>query len=141
MMARKWFALSLLLAPLALGACGADSTGTEARGQVAVRMGVARTTASVVGDGMAAVGGPLAVTGTNGTLSITGIQVVVAKFQLRSANDVPCTGAASGTTDDECEFQAGPFFVDIPLDGSQLNVATGALPAATYTNVRFRIKN
>src|SRR3712207_8267970 len=45
---------------------------------------------SVVGDGMAAVGGPLAVTGANGTLSITGIQGVVAKFQLRSANDVPC---------------------------------------------------
>lgn len=140
MMARRLWALSLLLAPLALAACGGDSTGTEARGQVTLRMGVSRPASLQAGEGVAAVGGPLAVTGTNGTLSITGIQVVVARFQLRSANDVPCTGA-TGTGDDECEFQAGPFFVAIPLDGRQLNVTTGALPAATYTHVRFRVKN
>ena len=139
MMARRLWAVALL-APLALAACGSDGTGAEARGQVALRIGVARPASAQAGDGPAAVGGPLAVTGANGTLSITGIQVVVARFQLRSANDVPCTGA-TGTGDDECEFQAGPFFVDIPLDGSQLNVATGALPAATYTHVRFRVKN
>ncbi|HET7232391.1 MAG TPA: hypothetical protein VFJ16_20455 [Longimicrobium sp.] len=139
MKARNWFALSLLVAPLALAACGGDSTGTRAPAQVSVRMGVSGTQALRAGEGMAALGGPLTVAGTNGTLSITGIQVVVAKFQLRGANDVPCAG--SSTSDDECEFQAGPFFVDVPLDGSQLNVTTGAVPAGTYTSLRFRVKN
>jgi hypothetical protein len=139
MMARTWFALSLLAAPLALAACSGDSTGTAAQGQVAVRMGVARTGAAARADaGLAAVGGPLTVTGSNGTLSITGIQVVVAKFQLRGADDTGCDGIRA---DDECEFQAGPFFVDVPLDGSQLNVTTGAVPPGTYSSLRFRVKN
>lgn len=141
MKARRWFALSLLAAPLAFAACGGDSTGTQARATVTVRMGVSSPAALRAQGGTAAVGGPLTVTGTNGTLSITGIQVVVAKFQLRGANDTPCDRQGTGVSDDECEFQAGPFFVDVPLDGSQLNVATGALPAATYTSVRFRVKN
>jgi len=141
MKARRWFALSLLAAPLAFAACGGDSTGTQARGQVAVRIGVSSTPALRAEGGMAALGGPLTVTGTNGTLSITGIQVVVARFQLRGANDAPCDSQGTGVSDDECEFQAGPFFVDVPLDGSQLNVTTGAIPAGTYTSVRFRVKN
>ncbi len=140
MMARRWFALPLLLAPLALGACSGDGTGTAARAQVAVRMGVSRGGAAAgrSAGGLASLGGPLAVTGTNGTLSITGIQVVVAKFQLRGADDVACDGTRA---DDECEFQAGPFFVDVPLDGSQLSVTTGAVPPGTYGSVRFRVKN
>jgi len=136
----RWFALSLLAAPLALAACGGDGTGTQARSQVSVRMGVARTGAGAVrsSEGLASVGGPLAVAGSNGTLSISAIQVVVAKFQLRGSDDVACDGSRA---DDECEFQAGPFFVDLPLDGSQLNVTTGAVPPGTYTGLRFRVKN
>lgn len=141
MKARKWYALSLLAAPLAFAACGGDSTGTQARGQVAVRIGVSSPTALRAEGGTAALGGPLTVTGTNGTLSITGIQVVVARFQLRGANDTPCDRQGTGVSDDECEFQAGPFFVDVPLDGSRLNVTTGAIPAGTYGSVRFRVKN
>src|SRR6476661_10866134 len=97
----RWFALSLLAAPLALSGCSGDGTGTQARSQVSVRMGVARTGAVRASDGVASVGGPLAVAGSNGTLSITGIQVVVAKFQLRGADDVACDGTRA---DDECEF-------------------------------------
>jgi hypothetical protein len=139
MMAKRWFALPLLVAPLALAACSGDSTGTRAKPQVAVRMGVSRTGAALRSSGgLAAVGGPLAVAGSNGTLSITGIQVVVARFQLRGTDGVACDGTRAA---DECEFQAGPFFVDVPLDGSQLNVTTGAVPPGTYSSLRFRVKN
>lgn len=141
MKSRAMFALSLLLAPLALAACSSDGTGTQARGQVALRMGVARPAALRADGGTASLGGPLAIAGTNGTLSVTGIQVVVAKFQLRGQHDVPCDSRGTGVSDDECEFQAGPFFVDVPLDGSRLNVTTGAVPAGTYSSVRFRVKN
>lgn len=144
------FAAVLATSPLVLAACS-DSTGTSAPGQVQVRFGVASGGAALKAPAAplaaAAVGGPLAVSGSNGSLSITGIQVVLDKFQLRGVHDQPCVGGA-GSNDDsadddagECEFDAGPLFLDLPLDGSQLTVATGALPVGTYDNVRFRVKN
>jgi hypothetical protein len=141
MKARKLYVLWLLAAPLAFAACGGDSTGTQARGQVAVRIGVSSPAALRAAGGVAALGGPLTVTGTNGTLAITGVQVVVARFQLRGASDTPCDSQGTAASSDECEFQAGPFFVDVPLDGSRLDVTTGAIPAGTYGSVRFRVKN
>ena len=137
-----------LAAPLALAACS-DSTGTSAPGQVQLRFGVtsgAQALAAPV-NGLASVGGPLAVTGDNGTLSITGIRVVLDKFQLRGVHDQPCTGGAGSNDDDgdddsgECEFDAGPLFLDLPLDGTQLTAATGTVPPGTYDHVRFRVKN
>jgi hypothetical protein len=138
-----------LAAPLALAACS-DSTGTSVPGQVQLRFGVASGALALKApDGpRAAAGDPLAITGANGSLSITSIRVVLDKFQLRGVHDQPCTGTAgssddNGATDDagECEFEAGPLFLDLPLDGSQLTVATGALPSGTYDHVRFRVKN
>ena len=143
------FAAVLATSPLVLAACS-DSTGSSAPGQVQVRFGVASAGQALkapTGALAAAAGGPLVVTGTNGTLSLTGIQVVLDKFQLRGVHDQPCVGGA-GSNDDsgnddagECEFDAGPLFLDLPLDGSQLTVATGTLPVGTYDNVRFRVKN
>lgn len=141
---------ALALAPLALAACS-DSTGTQAPGQVQLRFGVAPGASALrAADGLSnAAGGPLVVTGTNGTLSITGIHVVVSRFRLRGLDDQPCTGPATQSGDDnpsgddagECEFDAGPLFVDLPLDGSQLTVATGPVTPGTYDRVRFRVKN
>jgi len=142
---------ALVAAPLALAACS-DSTGTSAPGQVQLRFGVASSGALALKapEGpLAAAGGPLAITGANGSLSITSIRVVLARFQLRGVHDQPCTGTASSSDDHgagsddagECEFEAGPLFLDLPLDGSQLTVATGALPTGTYDHVRFRVKN
>jgi hypothetical protein len=52
-------------------------------------------------------------------------------------------GSSDDVGDDsgECEFDAGPLFLDLPLDGSQLTVATGAVPPGTYDHVRFRVKD
>ena len=137
-----------LAAPLALAACS-DSTGTSAPGQVQLRFGVTSGVQALAAPagGLASVGGPLAVTGDNGTLSITGIRVVLDKFQLRGVHDQPCTGGAGSNDDDgdddsgECEFDAGPLFLDLPLDGTQLTAATGTVPPGTYDHVRFRVKN
>lgn len=148
---RTLFAAVLATSPLALAACS-DSTGSSAPGQVQLRFGVASGGLALKAPtgalAAAAVGGPLAVTGDNGTLSITGIHVVLDRFQLRGVHDQPCTGT-TGAADDkgagddagECEFEAGPLFLDLPLDGSQLTVATGTVPPGTYDNVRFRVKN
>jgi len=158
MKARTLLALPLMLAPLALAGCS-DSTGSAAPGQVQIRFGVvpqgARASLAAAGPRFAA-GTPLVVTGSNGTLTITDIRLVVSRFQLRGADGSSCGATAagvhtdrqSGGSDDgpnheagECEFQAGPQFVTLPLDGSQLTVTTGAVPAGTFTSVRFRVKN
>jgi hypothetical protein len=140
---------ALALAPLALAACS-DSTGTQAPGTVQVRFGVTGSPANLRANALAAeaAGGPLVVTGTNGTLSITAIQVVVSRLKLNGVHDQPCVGQTTGDDSqgggddaDECEFQAGPFFVDLPLDGGQLTVATGTVPPGTYDRLRFRVKN
>jgi len=142
---------ALALAPLALAACS-DSTGTQAPGTVQVRFGVANGAANLRADALAAAeaaGGPLVVTGSNGTLSITAIQVVVSRLKLNGVHDQPCVGGQTtgddsqggGDDADECEFQAGPFFVDLPLDGGQLTVATGTVPPGTYDRLRFKVKN
>ncbi|HEV7589942.1 MAG TPA: hypothetical protein VGO40_17635 [Longimicrobium sp.] len=150
---RTLFTAALAAAPLALAACSDSSTGTTAPGQVQLRFGVAsgaRALKSPTG-ARAAIGGPLVVTGTNGSLSITEIRVVVSKFKLKGLHDQPCAGTGTGTaggTDDsghheaeECEFEGGPLFLDLPLDGSQLTVATGTVPPGTYDRVRFKVKN
>ena len=146
---RTLIAGALALAPLALAACS-DSTGTQAPGTVQVRFGVAGGAANLRANALAAeaAGGPLVVAGTNGTLSITGIQVVVSQLKLKGVHDQPCIGGTSsddsqGGDDDagECEFEAGPFFVDLPLDGGTLTVATGTVPPGTYDRLRFRVKN
>lgn len=159
MKSRSLLAYSLVIAPLALAACGGDGTGATAPGQVQIRMGVSTggVSASRAADGphFATTTG-LTVTGTNGTLNITDIKLVVSRFELRGADGSSCgattaTGVhtdRSGGSDDganheagECEFQAGPQFLTLPLDGSQLGVTTGTVPPGTFTAVRFRVKN
>lgn len=141
---RTLFTSALAVAPLALAAC-ADSTGTSAPGQVQLRFGVA-SGASLRANVLRAEGaaGPLVVTGSNGTLSITAIHVVVSRFKLNGVHDQPCadsSAARGGDDSGECEFHGGPLFLDLPLDGSQLAVATGTVPPGTYDRVRFRVKN
>jgi len=136
-----------LMAPLLVAGCS-DSTGGTADGRVQIRFGVANGPAALKAvDGVqaAATGGPLVVTGSNGTLSITAMNVIVSRFKLKGVHDQPCatpTDSREGEDEaGECEFEAGPFFLDVPLDGSQLTVATGDIPPGTYEQMRFKVKN
>src|SRR5881628_886863 len=91
---------ALAAAPLALAACS-DSTGTSAPGQVQLRFGVGSGALALKAPAgpRAAAGDPPAITGANGSLSITSIRVVLARFQLRGVHDQPCTGTASSSDD------------------------------------------
>src|SRR4051794_28497897 len=104
---RTLFSVALAAAPLALAACS-DSTGTDAPGQVQLRFGVASGALALKApaEGLAQASAPLAITGANGTLSITSIRVVLDKFQLRGVHDQPCTGTA-GANDDNGADDAG----------------------------------
>lgn len=144
---RTVFAIPLALAPLALAACSdGGTTGTQANGTVAIRFGVTGARATQLADGprLATTGAPLVVTGANGTLSITSVQLVIARIKLKGNNAAACgtqTSRSGENEPGECEFEAGPALVDLPLTGTQLTVSTGAVPPGTYSTVRFKVKN
>ena len=152
--------LAALVAPLALAACS-DSTGSGGAETVALRFGVSSgaRAAKLPGEAQAQAAAGLSVDGTNGVLNISEIRVVVSRLQLRGTTTAAtCTGThtdrlASNGADDGADHEAGehqegcgefnvaPQFVNLPLDGSQLTVATGTVPAGTYSSLRFKVKN
>lgn len=151
--------------PVLLAAACDGSTGPGSTGNVAVRFGAAAPTA-VRSDLLASAGSAdeLTVTGTNGTLVIQDIRFIVEELELRSSDDiVGCEdddlNSNEGPDDnlsadrgsdnladdrdhdednDECEFEGGPFIVDLPLD-ADATIATTNVPAGTYNSFRFKI--
>jgi hypothetical protein len=110
----------------------------------------------------------LTVTGANGTLVIDDIRFIVEELELESSeassvcsddeeeneHDDDLRVAADersgrssnddedddGEDDDECEFEGGPFLVDLPLDGSgNVTISTESVPAGTYDFLKFKI--
>lgn len=153
------FVVALIL----LAACdGATAPGTT--GNVSIQFGAASNASLAVSE--AAIPGArsdeLTVTGTNGTLVIQDVRFIVEEMKLRgSENLAGCDDDDSdhrsghgdlvvradrgrdhdeddGDDGDECEFEGGPFIVDLPLDGAA-TIATEDVPAGTYDSFRFKI--
>jgi hypothetical protein len=94
--------------------------------------------------GPAAVAGPpLVLVGTNGTLTIDEIRLIVSEVELEREDDA-CVGDDHGSDDigDSCEeFNAGPRFLDLPLDGQPIEVTTDLVPAGIYEEFEFEIED
>jgi hypothetical protein len=155
---------------LALAACSDSPTGQGNDARVQVRFGVAGSQASQALLQTSGTD-QLVITGANGTLTITDIRLVVAEFELDGDDDVnPCAASATilashGSDDgpgddnggnggddngggdddgpnDDCEdFNAGPLFVDLPLAGGPITVASGDIPAGVYREVEFEAED
>ena len=140
MYARRLLA-PLCALPLALAAgCDSPTSGGGDAADVTIRLGVSGPSFNRVA---APGGGPLralTLTGSNGTLAIDDVRIVVAEFELKGDDDVnPCERNGGG---DDCEdFDAGPLFVDLPLDGGVVPVSTGAVPPGTYREVEFEVED
>jgi hypothetical protein len=148
---RTFAACGMALA--ALAACGDTPTGGGSEARVQLRFGVegAASSAALLQTGGT---GGLTITGANGTLRIDDIRLVVAEFELDGDDDVNRCGADDdGTPDqgggndddgsgDDCEdFQAGPLFIDLPLNGGASAVASGNVPAGVYDEVEFEVED
>jgi len=142
-----------LLAAASLTACG-DSTGVDGPGSVALNFRVAPTSSSFA----AAVleGAPAAVparatdvSGSNGTLTIDEVWLIVAEAELdgdddwcedSDGEDSGSSGSSSASSD--CaEFEAPPRFLELPLDGSPVLAFQGLVPPGTYTELEFEIED
>jgi hypothetical protein len=131
-------------------ATGCDVTSPGGDGSVAIRFGAGSSSAVYAGASAPGISADeLTVTGTNGTLVIQDVRFIVEEMELRSSHDV--NGCGDDDEDDdgehedaehedggECEFEGGPFIVDLPLDGD-VTIATTNIPAGTYDSFRFKI--
>ncbi len=128
----------VLVAGLALAGCG-DDGGPTAAAPVSIRFSAGAATGAFRLFGG---GGPteLVITGTNGTLRITDIRVIVDEFELERTETVDCDiePEPPGCADFEQRF----LFVDVPVVGEQpVTVATSAIPAGTYEGLEFEVED
>jgi hypothetical protein len=144
---------ALALAFLTVSACD-GGTGIEGPQNVAVNFrAVAGTGTSaalapispalVESDGpAAALGSPMVLEGSNGTLTIDEIRLIVAEVELDSDDD-RCSGADEGgpIDDDDCDFEAPPAFMELPLDGEPVRVLEGLIAPGTYDELEFEIED
>lgn len=128
-----------------LAACG-DSTGVGDPASVALNFQVsaASTAPTTAGparaDGPASVvGPPMVLMGTNGTLTIDEIRLIVAEVELEGDDDACQVDDSS--SDDCAEFEAPPRFIDLPLDGSPVEAFVGLIPPNTYDELEFEIED
>lgn len=131
-----------LLAPL-LWACG-DSTGPDGDRRVVVRFNAGATASPTAA--RVASGGPLfdhvpaaraiTLTGSNGTLVIQDIRLIVSEIELERAG-----GECAREQDNNCEdFEGGPFLVNL-LDGGAVDVVSASIPAGSYTELEFKVED
>lgn len=135
---RAWLAAAV--APLLVAGCE-SSTGPEDGARVRIAFTTAAGTARSL-DGVSLsreASGDRVLQGSNGTLTITDVRMIVAEFELEGPD-------ACGVPDeegelDECEFKAAPSLLRLPLNGGEVVVATDQVPLGTYTELEFEIED
>lgn len=130
--------LSAVLLAFTLSACE-DPTGRAGSGNVAVRFATAPTSANGVSYSVSG-SEQLVVTGSNGTLTITDVRLILNEFKLERL-EAECDGL-EGEAEDACEkFEAPPAFLDLPLGPGAVVAATQEVPAGQYTELKFEAED
>lgn len=121
---------ALVASVLVLGAC--DSTGVSGEGgNVQVGFATSYSTSSPSGYSAAAKSShdSLEIAGSNGTLEVTDIRLIVSEIELEGEAD-------------SAEFEAGPTFLDLPLDTTDVTpVGASEVPPGTYNEFEFEVED
>lgn len=140
-----WF-MTALAVTLGIAACDDSATGIVDGGaqSVTVRFSVA---GGGTGSAVTGAGGPFAslsgaaqldpIEGTNGTLEIDDVRLIVSELEFEGDDDA-CETEGS---DDCAEFEAGPSFVDLPLDGSPFTVGTDDVDPGFYDEFELEVED
>lgn len=138
-MTRTPLVLLTLAAGLSLAACDADTTAPEGTSPVAIGFGTA--SAATASSPMAtAPQRNVVAEGTNGTLEITDVLLIVSELELEGADDA-CLDPDDDDLDDCADFEASPFLLELPLDGSTVTVAVEGAQAGTYHELEFEVED
>jgi hypothetical protein len=142
MMDRLSALASVLALAFALTACsGDDLLSPPDAGRISLSV-VVPTSSS----GLASVSPAFDLEQTDGTntLVLEEVQLVVREVELEGDDD-ECeedsddSGDSEDDSDDCEEFEAGPFLVDLPLDGQVETILAIDVPAGTYDELEFEI--
>lgn len=137
-------ALTPVLAMFAFAACD-DSTGVGSPQSVALNFQVGTASGPQMSgparaDGPVRVAGPpMIIDGTNGTLTIEEIRLIVAEVELDGEDDA-CEDDEPNS-DDCADFEAPPRFLDLPLDGEPVQAFAGLIPPGVYDELEFEIED
>jgi len=120
--------LILAVATLAFAVTGCDSSDSDdASGRVEVRVRTISSTSATASTRTKA--SSVQIAGTNGTLTISDIRLIVAEMELES-------------DDDSAEFETEPRFFQLPLDTSVVTpLAATEIPPGTYTDFEFEVED
>lgn len=121
--------MALLLGVAAASTSACDDPSSPHDGGVAVAFAMSRSAATT--------SSALTLQGTNGTLAIDDLRIIVERFELKRTDDDQCV-----EEDHSCErFRAPPRFLDIPLDGSAVVAVTQDVEPGSYRRLRFEIED
>jgi hypothetical protein len=127
-----------LIAAVALVGCDSTGSSTSNSGEVTVSFATASSTQSTRSFAKAAADS-LVLSGSNGTMQIDDIRLIVDKVKLEQ--DTEGTGEDSAEVEIEREVEVErPDFLDLPLQESEVSpVAAGDVPAGTYNEFEFEV--
>jgi len=125
---RQLFPLALLFAAI-FAVAGCDSTGPST-GSSEVEVGFATSSTSGSASAKATTDDSLVVSGTNGTLRIHDLRLIVDEVELEGEAD-------------SAEFETEkPVFLDLPLDPTEIApVAAGNIPPGLYNEFEFEVED
>lgn len=80
--------------------------------------------------------------GTNGTLVIDEILMIVSEMELEEENGCDDDDGLGDQTFDHCEdFEAEPHLIDLPLDGSPISVFSALIAPGVYDELDFEVED
>jgi hypothetical protein len=135
-----------LLAATSLAACG-DSLGVDGPQNVsvsfrAVEAGSMAAAPASTGPVTSAPARAIILEGTNGTLVLEEIYMIVTEIELEHEDGCDDDDGFNGQTFDDCEdFESGPHFVSLPLDGTPIIVSTALVAAGVYDELEFEVED
>lgn len=136
--------LSLLLTAVIIAGCDTTNTSDEVnRGNVKIQFETVTSSSKTLSSSSTKLNSEhdsLAVDGSNGSLQIDDIRFIVEKFKFEFEDD-GCEGANAGEGPDCEEFEAEPFFVDLPLDDDILSLANDEIRTGLYKKIEFEVKD
>lgn len=118
--------LFVVLAVGLVAGCG-DSTGPE--GMTSIMMQASGQVAQQ----------ELVISGSNGTLRITGIQLIVDELELEPAETNGCDDEDESAGSPCVEFETRAFLVSVPVDGTPVAVSHVGLAPGLYGEVEFEV--
>lgn len=144
---RSRTAFLALLAAASLGACD-DGLGVDGPGNVAVAFRTADAASASTAPAAAPAGAPLrqvTLEGTNGTLVLDEVYMIVDEVELDTVDDDCDDGSIDDGSDDDgascADFEVGPRLVALPLDGAPVTAFAATVAPGRYDELEFEIEH